>query len=166
MGEQKDFFRRGRKDSERSGVQDRNLYERVASLNIFVCKYFPKMPWSQKRTTFWEMLKFEIEGIPVPQKQTRFVRKTGRAYNPSEKEANAVRRAVMRHFTDYVIPPPICGAISMHLFFYMPFTKSASNKKQVQMEDGIILHTKKPDLDNLAYLVTNALKKLVYAEIG
>ena len=52
----------------------------------------------------------------------------------------------------------------MHLTFYLPIPKSASKAVRTQMLNEVILPTKRPDFDNLAYLVTNALKEIVYAD--
>ena len=46
----------------------------------------------------------------------------------------------------------------------MPIPKSTSKAKRDQMMRHIILPVVKPDEDNLAYLVTNALKKIVYED--
>jgi len=52
----------------------------------------------------------------------------------------------------------------MHLTFYMPIPKATSRRTRVQMLNEVILPTKRPDFDNLAYLVTNALKEVVYKD--
>lgn len=106
------------------------------------------------------MLLFEIIGVPVPQKQTQFIRRTGIAYNPSKKDAD---RLIWQIRPD-APQTPLNGAIEMHLTFYLPIPKSASRIKRCQMLNGVILPKQKPDFDNLAYLVTNALKKIVYAD--
>jgi len=106
------------------------------------------------------MLLFEVRGIPIPQKQTRFVRATGIAYNPSNNEI----RQLQWQIKPYAPSQPLSGPIEMHLTFYMPIPKSASSRLKLQMKNEIILPTKKPDFDNLAYLVTNALKGIVYLD--
>lgn len=106
------------------------------------------------------MFLFEVNGIPVPQKQTQFVRSTGIAYNPSKKDIEQLQWQIMPHIPDY----PLEGPVEMHLTFYLPIPKSESSRRKMQMLNGVILPTKKPDFDNLAYLVTNALKKLVYKD--
>lgn len=106
------------------------------------------------------MLQFEIIGIPVPQKQTQFIRRTGIAYNPSKKDAEQLIWQIRPHAPS----EPLLGAIEMHLTFYLPIPKSASRIKRTQMLNAVILPTHKPDFDNLAYLVTNALKNLVYKD--
>lgn len=106
------------------------------------------------------MFIFDIEGIPVPQKQTRFSRKSGIVYNPSSKDQDFIRWQIR----PYAPANPLPGAVEMHLLFYLAIPKSTSGIKKKQMINGVILPTKKPDFDNLAYLVTNALKGIVYID--
>ncbi len=101
---------------------------------------------------------FEITGIPVPQKQTRFAR--GFAYDPSKKD----KLHIQWQIRPYAPLEPLQGAVEMHLHFYMPIPKSTSGVKKKQMLNGVILPKVKPDFDNLAYLVTNALKGIVYRD--
>ena len=104
------------------------------------------------------MLTFEIIGNPVPQKQTKFIRSTGRAYNPSKKDLEAIQRKVR----PFAPKDPLTCALSMQIYFYLPIPASTSKKKRELMLRGRVRHIKKPDADNLAYLVTNALKNIVY----
>lgn len=108
------------------------------------------------------MYLFEIMGIPKPQKQTQFIRRTGIAYNPSKKDLEQIQWQIK----PYAPSDPLTCPIEMHLIFYMPIPKSASKIRRVQMQNGVILPKVKPDFDNLAYLVTNALKKIVYYDDG
>ncbi len=59
---------------------------------------------------------------------------------------------------------PLTCAIETHFTFFMPIPKGTSKAKKLQMINRIILPSKKPDLDNLAYLITNALKGIVYQD--
>lgn len=106
------------------------------------------------------MFLFEIAGIPVPQKQTRFIRRTGIAYNPSSKDIQQFQWQIR----PYAPKDPLSGPIEMHLTFYLPVPQSTTRIKRIQMLNEVILPTKKPDFDNLAYLVTNALKGIVYCD--
>lgn len=106
------------------------------------------------------MLLFEIVGVPVPQKQTQFIRKTGIAYNPSKKDLEQIQWQIR----PYAPETPLTCAVEMHLTFFLPIPTAASRRVRIQMLNGIILPTKKPDFDNLAYLVTNALKEIVYKD--
>jgi Holliday junction resolvase RusA-like endonuclease len=105
------------------------------------------------------MFIFEIIGDPVPQKQTRFTR-NGHTYNPSSKDIERLQWQIRPNApVNWLV-----GPVEMHLTFYMPIPKSASSRMKLQMRNEIILPDKKPDFDNLAYLVTNALKGIVYKD--
>ncbi len=106
------------------------------------------------------MFLFEVAGVPVPQKQTEFNCATRTAYNPSRKDIECFQWQIR----PYAPLNPLEGAIEMHLSFYVPIPKGTSSKRRLQMLNGIILPTKRPDFDNLAYLVTNALKQIVYRD--
>lgn len=106
------------------------------------------------------MYRFTLSGNPVPQKQTRFTCAGGypRAYDPSKKDLEMIRWQVR----PFAPAEPLMGPISLTLYFFLPIPKSTSKAKRDQMQRRILLPVCKPDEDNLAYLVTNALKKLVY----
>ncbi len=106
------------------------------------------------------MLVFEVPGVPVPQKQTKFVRSTGVAYNPSKKDIVALQRQIKRSAPKELIE---C-AVEMDLYFGLPIPKSTPKRLRPLMIDGTLVPNKKPDFDNLAYLVTNALKGIVYRD--
>lgn len=105
---------------------------------------------------------FEIFGPPLVQKATRWTCacKKGRVYNPSRQD---------REFLEWQIKPfaprdPLDGPIELSIYFFMPIPKGTSKRLREQMINRVILPTKRPDADNLAYLVTNALKELVYID--
>lgn len=108
------------------------------------------------------MFRFEISGIPVAQKQTRFSARGGipRAYDPSKKDLERIRWQIR----PFAPKDPILGPIALTLIFFMPIPKATSKAKRDQMRRRIILPVVKPDADNLAYLVTNALKELIYKD--
>ena len=60
------------------------------------------------------MLLFEIVGVPVPQKQTQFIRKTGIAYNPSKKDLEQIQWQIR----PYAPETPLTCAVEMHLTFF------------------------------------------------
>lgn len=45
---------------------------------------------------------------------------------------------------------------------YFPIPKSVSKKKRLEMEVGLLMHTKKPDCDNVAKSILDALNGLAY----
>jgi Holliday junction resolvase RusA-like endonuclease len=106
------------------------------------------------------MFILEIPGDPVPQKQTQFVRKTGIAYNPSKSSQDRIRWCVR----PYAPSEPLACPVSLKISFYFEPPKSTSGIRRRQMLNGVIHHTKKPDADNCAYLITNALKGIFYVD--
>ena len=104
------------------------------------------------------MFIFEVNGIPVPQQQIRFNKRTGCIYNPCTKDIHQLQWQIR----PYAPEQPLLGPVEMHLTFYLPIPMSTPSKAKIQMLNGVILPTKKPDFDNLAYLVTNALKGIAY----
>jgi Holliday junction resolvase RusA-like endonuclease len=105
------------------------------------------------------MFYFEIPGNPIPQKQTRRT-KSGIFYNPSSKDEKRIKAIVAPDAPE----SPILDAIHLDISFYFDIPKSTPNYKITLMATGNIPHTKKPDIDNCAYLITNSLKKLVYLD--
>lgn len=103
---------------------------------------------------------FEIHGIPVPQKQTRFAfrGKHPHAYDPSKLDKEKMQWQIRPTAPE----TPISGPVELTIYFFLPIPKSASKALRQQMINRVILPDKKPDEDNLAYLVSNALKEIVY----
>jgi Holliday junction resolvase RusA-like endonuclease len=107
------------------------------------------------------MFLFEVYGNPVPQKQTRFVRRTGIAYDPSKKEKEQFQWQVR----PYAPHEPLTCPIVLDLTFLVPIPQSLKSKvKRRLMANHTILPIKKPDIDNMAYLITNAMKKIFYED--
>lgn len=106
------------------------------------------------------MIQFELHGNPIPQKQTRFIRATGIAYDPSFKE----KKQIQWQAKPYAPVNPLLGPLKLDLTFYFPIPVSTSGVKRRQMVNHVIHHIKKPDVDNCAYLITNAFKNIFYRD--
>jgi Holliday junction resolvase RusA-like endonuclease len=104
------------------------------------------------------MFTFEIHGNPVPQKQTRTA--NGRFYDPSKQD----KERIQWHIKPFAPEIPLNSPVELTIAFFMPIPKSASKALRTQMINRVILPSKKPDEDNLAYLITNALKGIVYID--
>ena len=104
------------------------------------------------------MIMFCIHTPPVPQKQTQWG--NGRAYDPSKKDQDAIRWQMR----PYAPKEPITGPISLYLTFHVAIPKSVSKLMRRQMIEGKILPIKRPDFDNLSYIVVNAMKDLIYRD--
>ena len=104
------------------------------------------------------MLIFEIHSIPRPQKQTQFGKH--RAYDPSKQYKQAIQWQIRPHAPK----DPLTGALHVDMTFYLPIPKGTSKILSRQMINGTALPYKRPDLDNLAYIVTNAMKEIIYED--
>lgn len=104
-----------------------------------------------------KMFLFEITGNPVPQKQTRWTR-SGRSYDPSKKDMQQIQW----QSRPYAPEVPLSGPVELNLVFYVAIPVGTSGIRRRQMINGVILPIKRPDFDNLAYIVTNALKGIFY----
>lgn len=106
------------------------------------------------------MFQFELIGRLRPQKQTRFTCpcKKGHAYDPSKKDKEMIQWQIKNAAPQN----PYCGPVSLHLEFHFPIPIATSKIKYAKMINHQIFPDIKPDVDNLAYLITNAMKGIVY----
>ena len=108
------------------------------------------------------MFLFEIVGDPIPQKQTRFTCIKGfpHTYDPSKKDKEHIQWQIR----PLAPKEPLTGPIELSITFFLRIPKAVSSKVRLGMINRVILPIIRPDEDNLAYLVTNALKKIVYED--
>ena len=108
------------------------------------------------------MFIFEIYGPPIPQKQTRFTCAGGkpRTWDPSKVDKEKIQWQIK----PFAPKEPLTGAIELTIHFYLAIPKNTPSKTRKAMINRIILPVVKPDEDNLAYIVSNALKNLVYKD--
>lgn len=110
------------------------------------------------------MSKFVVHGRPLPLQRHRCVKSTNRMYDPSA----AAKRDFLRLC---IAKRPPCGALAgplaVHLKFRMPRPKShfrTGKFNHVLRADAPTLHTKTPDVDNLAKFVLDALNGTFYVD--
>lgn len=101
---------------------------------------------------------FQIPGKPRVQKQTMISR--GRFYDPSYKDRLYIQEVANQYRPSQILQ----AATVMDLTFFRPIPKSASKALTQKMLDHVVLPTTRPDVDNYAYLVTNALKEIFYSD--
>jgi Holliday junction resolvase RusA-like endonuclease len=106
------------------------------------------------------MLRVNIGGKPTPQKQTRFGK--GHTYDPSHKEKKTLQqifRDAMEEQEQTMMEGPV--HVSMHFTFLPPKSLSGVKKSELIRRAW---HIKKPDADNLGYLISNSMKNIVYKD--
>jgi len=104
-------------------------------------------------------MKFEILGKPVGKGRPRFTR-NGHTYTP--KETTEYENLVKLSYQQQCGGERIDGAIQAYVTAIYPIPKSASKKKRAEMLGGTIKPTVKPDTDNIAKAVLDALNNIAY----
>lgn len=99
---------------------------------------------------------------PTPQKQTKFKRvgQFVRTYDPSALD----REKIAWQIKAYAPLEPFGCPLKVDITFYLPIPVSTSKVRRRQMLNQVILPFKRPDIDNLGYLVTNAMKEIIYKD--
>lgn len=98
---------------------------------------------------------FFARGTPAAQPRPRMTR-TGRAYNPPTADAwKAAVKAAWRLASTSA--EPFTGHLKIHLQFMIPRPKSHLTSKGTLTKSAPLHHVQKPDLDNLAKGVLDAL---------
>lgn len=108
------------------------------------------------------MLIFEILLPPVPQKQTRFIARKGHftGIDPSKID----KEKIIWQIKPYIPKELYQGPVQLDLTFYMPIPKGTPKMKTKQMINQLIYPIKRPDIDNLSYIVVNAMKGIIYED--
>jgi len=83
-----------------------------------------------------------------------------RGYDPSSKD----REKILWQIRAYAPSEPYGCPLKVDLTFFLPIPISISKVKKRQMINQVILPFKRPDIDNLGYLVTNAMKNILYKD--
>ena len=58
--------------------------------------------------------------------------------------------------------PKLTGAIYAEITAYFPIPKSTSKKKTAEMQQGFVYHVKRPDADNVAKSILDALNGVAF----
>ena len=108
------------------------------------------------------MLKFTLPIVPTAQARPRVaVRgKFAQAYKTKDQQAN--ERTIEAWLKDHAPKMPMSGPLVLEFVAGMPVPKSASKKAASAMLCGHELPAKKPDLDNLAKQLKDAMTRLQF----
>lgn len=113
------------------------------------------------------MFIFEVLGDPKPQEQmeTACNCRAGQKckkwlYNPSKK----AKEQIQWQIKSLAPAEPLKGPVELSIWFFLAVPKSTPSKTRLAMINRVILPCITPDEDNLSYLVTNALKEIVYED--
>lgn len=97
---------------------------------------------------------------PIAKGRPRFTR-SGHTYTP--KKTLDYERAIADHYNDSGLGM-YKGPVQIKLVFQMPIPKSFTKKKIGLIREGFVKYDKKPDLDNLAKSILDALNGIAYED--
>lgn len=103
---------------------------------------------------------FSIIGKPFGKQRARTL-KNGRSYTPPETVhyENLIKLSYQQQVRDKTMFP---GALEVSITAFFPIPESYSNKKKELCRTNKIRPTTKPDCDNIAKIVCDALNKIAY----
>ncbi|MFX3617961.1 MAG: RusA family crossover junction endodeoxyribonuclease [Sporolactobacillus sp.] len=110
------------------------------------------------------MIEFTIYGEPIGQGRPRFTTIAGhaRAYDPPD--SREYKKYVKMMAVQNRPHMPIEGPVSLKLLIYRPLLKSMSKKKKAAAVAGTLRPTKKPDVDNVAKGVMDAMTGIIWQD--
>jgi|LakMenEpi03Aug12_release.lakeMendotaPanAssembly.Ray.scaffolds.fasta_scaffold25435_11 Holliday junction resolvase RusA-like endonuclease len=107
------------------------------------------------------IVEFRVPGDPQGKGRPRHSAKTGAVYTPSKTKryekvvADLAKLAMGEQL-------PIEGPVMLQLTALFPIPQSWSKRKKVQAAKGELFPTVKPDFDNVAKAISDAMNKIVF----
>lgn len=106
---------------------------------------------------------FEVIGDIVGKERPRVNTYTNMIYTPPRTKD--YEKLIQQYFIiKYPNHSILTGRISVEIIAYMKIPKNTSKKKAKEMLEGNITPTKKPDIDNIAKSVLDAMNKFVFKD--
>lgn len=108
-----------------------------------------------------------VPGEPVPKARPRATAVKGkpRLYTPVTTKGFETKVAFFAHAAMQTAGlDPLACPVLLDLVFTLPIPKGWSKKRTQKAIDGVIAHTKKPDLDNLEKAVEDGLNGVAYLD--
>ena len=119
------------------------------------------------RVTVMETVKFTVPGAPKGKARARTVRsKKGGTFSYTPEGTmlyeNLIKCCYRQESNNIVFNDG--QPLKVTIIAYYPIVKSTSKKKKQQMLEDLMFPTKKPDIDNIAKSILDALNKLAYRD--
>ncbi len=109
------------------------------------------------------MIRFTVPGAPKGKARARTVHARGKTFSYTPESTILYENLVKTCFWQARADPFPAGVpVRIGITAYYPIPKSASKKKKQEMQNGDILPTKKPDIDNVIKSILDALNGLAY----
>lgn len=106
------------------------------------------------------MIKFTVPGRPIGKQRPRVTKYSTYTPQKTVDYENLVKWSCKNKYKD----KPLTGPIRIEITFYMYIPKKTSKVRIKKKCEGSILPTKKPDWDNMAKSITDALNGIAYED--
>lgn len=106
------------------------------------------------------MIEFTVPGIPIAKARPRVTKHSTYTPQKTKDYENLVKWSCKSKYKD----KPLSGPIRIDIDFYMYIPKNTSEKRTRAKIAREILPTKKPDWDNMAKSITDALNGIAYED--
>jgi Holliday junction resolvase RusA-like endonuclease len=108
---------------------------------------------------------FTVDGSPVAKGRPRFAKRGKFVQTYTPQKTKDYEALVMDAASDAMgSSEPLETPVAFYLYIHMPIPKSYSKRLRQDCLDGIEKPIKKPDWDNIAKAVTDALNGIVYVD--
>lgn len=106
------------------------------------------------------MFRIEIPGDPIPWMRAGYNKKTGAIYDQQPRDRKWYRSI----FASIYKSEPFLGPIDLQILWLMRIPESISAKMKRDMISNYVMHTKKPDVDNLEKLLLDTMTGIIYKD--
>lgn len=111
------------------------------------------------------MVNFVVDGVPVAKGRPRFAKRGNFVQTYTPQKTKDYESLVMEAATVAMgSAQPLTTPIAIYLYIRLPIPASYSKKRVRDCIEGYEMPTKKPDWDNIAKAVTDALNGICYVD--
>jgi len=111
------------------------------------------------------MVNFVVDGVPVGKGRPRFAKRGNFVQTYTPQKTKDYESEVMDAATAAMgKTEPLTTPIAIYLYIRFPIPVSYSKKRTRDCIEGLERPTKKPDWDNIAKAITDALNGIVYVD--
>lgn len=106
------------------------------------------------------MIKFELEGVPIPWKRPGRNCKTGAIYDQQKVQKEQLRWYLRDRYKEDLLR----GPLEIRFYFYLPMPSGSSKHKIRDMLNGVLHHIGRPDVDNLSKFYLDTMTGIIYVD--
>jgi len=108
------------------------------------------------------MIYLDVDGVPIPWARPGIMRmkNCNVVYDKQKKQKEMYQWQINAQYKE----PPLTMPLMIDLTFRMPIPKSTSAPMRREMLNGVVHHSKKPDIDNLTKFILDCMNTYVFID--